>query len=405
MPNKDRDGSSNITLKQLGKPPGYSEIDWSKTSLGDPKEWPTALRAVGAMIEFFPHPTALYWSDNLSLLCNDSWFRLREGALRMGQPQTERLTDAVLDTLRAVMSKNEVTMLETGMLFDHSPTDLHILCSPVLDPQEDAVAGVLCQLLPYKDPDDAANALEAAIRDPQAHGQTQDSKDRIKSDKDIETSNDNISEEASSMRDEDILSTLEKVPLDEHPFFRRFAALLPTGIAILNREAEAIFVNEHFYELTTLSDGDNGENKEGKSQDNDNKSSDEGKKPQDDDGNLDHGRKFDLWPNTIHEDHYEKVMNLYHEAFTSKKPLRTEFRSRGPGQSWRLLLLTPLGDDNLHHASLRKFGGFICAIVDITSNKLAEFREATAAREAQERKEQQERFIDMISHEYVLLRH
>lgn len=277
------------------------------------------------------------------------------------------------------MIKNDVRTLEVGMLFDHSPSDFHVLCSPIVDTAVDAVGGVLCQLLPYRNPQAAMKAVEAAISDPKAYGQSRASIERTKSNKDIHPPDDDSEEEkekVSKMRDKDLESTLEQMPLDQHPFFKRFADLLPTGIAILNHEAEAVFVNEHFYELTTIGRGDE----------------------EDDD------RSFDLWPHTIHEDYYDKVMELYREAFKSQKPLRTEFRAKDTSpddkQSWRLLLLSPLLNDNLHHASLRKFGGFICAIVDITSNKTAELRERKAAREAQERKEQQERFVDMISREF-----
>ncbi|MGG6496404.1 UNVERIFIED_CONTAM: hypothetical protein NY603_26140, partial [Bacteroidetes bacterium 56_B9] len=87
------------------------------------------------------------------------------------------------------------------------------------------------------------------------------------------------------------------------------------------------------------------------------------------------------------------------EAFSSQQQLRTEFRARGEPHPWRLLLLTPLDDYNLQHVSLREKGGFICSIVDISSEKSAELNERKAAQQARERKEQQERFIDMISHE------
>ena len=91
-------------------------------------------------------------------------------------------------------------------------------------------------------------------------------------------------------------------------------------------------------------------------------------------------------------------MSAYQEAFRSQQQLRTEFRSLGG--NWRLLLLTPLGDENLQHVSLREYGGFICSVVDISSEKSAELSERKAAKEAQERKEQQERFIDMISRKH-----
>ena len=63
----------------------------------------------------------------------------------------------------------------------------------------------------------------------------------------------------------------------------------------------------------------------------------------------------------------------------------------------------PLGDDILKYVSLREHGGFVCSIVDITSEKSAEIAERKAAQEARDRKEQQERFIDMVSHEVSTL--
>lgn len=58
-----------------------------------------------------------------------------------------------------------------------------------------------------------------------------------------------------------------------------------------------------------------------------------------------------------------------------------------------------MGDENLRHVSLRDYGGFICSLVDISSEKSAELTERQAAEEARERKNQQERFMDMVSHE------
>lgn len=160
--------------------------------------------------------------------------------------------------------------------------------------------------------------------------------------------------------------TLDRISFDEHPFFHRFAEMLPTGLAILDHKAQAVFVNQHFYQLTTHR-GDN--------------------------------QEFKSWPQSIHPDDYDRVMELYHDAFLSQTQLRTEFRALGQQHPWRLLFLTPLGDDNLQHVSLREYGGFICSVVDITSEKSAELAERKAAKDARERKEQQERFVDMISHE------
>jgi len=54
----------------------------------------------------------------------------------------------------------------------------------------------------------------------------------------------------------------------------------------------------------------------------------------------------------------ERVMGAYQEAFDSQHQLRVEFRAQGMPNPWRLLLLMPLGDENLQHVSLREHGGF-----------------------------------------------
>lgn len=158
----------------------------------------------------------------------------------------------------------------------------------------------------------------------------------------------------------------DEIPLDQHPFFQRFAAMLPTGLAILDHKAEAVYVNQQFYDLTTTPDP---------------------------------SETFQSWPRTIHPDDYDGVMRAYKDAFKSGKQMECEFRCQGQDNPWRLLLLSPLGDDDLRQASLTQYGGFICAMVDISSQKAQELGQEKAAQEARDRKEQQERFIDMISHE------
>ncbi|TKA39371.1 hypothetical protein B0A54_10390 [Friedmanniomyces endolithicus] len=56
-------------------------------------------------------------------------------------------------------------------------------------------------------------------------------------------------------------------------------------------------------------------------------------------------------------------------------------------------------DEHPFFHRLREYGGFICSLVDITSEKRAEISERKAAQAAEARRGQQERFIDMISHE------
>lgn len=147
------------------------------------------------------------------------------------------------------------------------------------------------------------------------------------------------------------------LPLDENPFFQRFASMLPTGLAILNQKAEAVFVNEQFFELTTSIQ-----------------------------------QNFKSWPQSIHPDDYERVMDAYQKCFHgSGETLRMEFRTQGQKDPWRLLLLTPLGETKNQGDP---YVGFICAVIDITPNKAQELAQRKAAEEAIERKNQQERFIE-----------
>ena len=152
----------------------------------------------------------------------------------------------------------------------------------------------------------------------------------------------------------------EKLDLKHNKLFRKFAQMQPTGLALLDKEATALFVNDNFFKLTS--------NKTHKS--------------------------FRAWPESIHPEDYERVMKEYREAFSSKEGMRTEFRCEigDKPEPWRLFLMKPLGDNP-------EEGGYIVAVVDITDLKAAESSQRHAAEEAKERKEQQERFVDMISHE------
>jgi PAS domain-containing protein len=140
--------------------------------------------------------------------------------------------------------------------------------------------------------------------------------------------------------------------------FQRFAELVPNGLAILDSDAEAVFVNDGFFALTT------------------NKTS----------------KDFRAWPQSIDTADYDRVMSAYRTAFSSRQELRVEFRCAGEAsddeREWRLFLLRPLSDESE--------AGFICAVVDITDIKQAQLAQEKAAMEARERKEQQERFIDMV---------
>jgi signal transduction histidine kinase/ActR/RegA family two-component response regulator len=145
---------------------------------------------------------------------------------------------------------------------------------------------------------------------------------------------------------------------------QELADMLPTGVAILNQNDESIMVNRRFRELMTCCTA----------------------------------RSFECWSQSIHPEDYDRVATAYLETSRSKHALRIEFRTRSQISLWRVLMLAPLDDTDLDRLNLSG-GGFICTIADITQEKTAELLQVEIAREAQERKQQQERFIDMISHE------
>src|SRR5262249_611012 len=121
-------------------------------------------------------------------------------------------------------------------------------------------------------------------------------------------------------------SSQEKADSKQTQLFSKFAELLPNGLAILDKEAEAVFVNDSFFALTT------------------NKSQNE----------------FRAWPESIHPEDYERVMSAYRKAFSDRTDLRVEFRCAadpsGEEGEWRLFLFRPLSED--------PEAGFICAVVD-----------------------------------------
>lgn len=96
-------------------------------------------------------------------------------------------------------------------------------------------------------------------------------------------------------------------------------------------------------------------------------------------------------------------MSEYRDAFKGRKDVKVDFRcvsgdegertdpDQPENDEWRMFLLRPLNST--------RTSGYICAVVDITELKTAELAQERTARDAKDRKQQQERFIDMVSHE------
>ncbi|KAF9250300.1 hypothetical protein LCP9604111_3816 [Penicillium roqueforti] len=146
---------------------------------------------------------------------------------------------------------------------------------------------------------------------------------------------------------------------------QQLADILPNGVAILTHRYELISVNRRFRELIPHPSVNFSE----------------------------------CWLRSVHPDDYDRVSTGYREVATSKRPLRLEYHTRDPDSVWCVMTLDRLDDKGVQCFGLGDDGVFICTVADITPEKRAELLQKHAAEEAQERKKQQERFIDMISHE------
>ena len=306
------------------------------------------------------HCTAIFWGSELTVIANVAWERARGSLDGQGTSALRTYKAEALSTLQRVVRGRTVKVGKSQALpfrltssSHHTYTDARffltetgdeesesqILLSTLLD-DKGSRQGVLAQLL-QNNTVEKYTALESlnklASKNPEKNDQ------RHGYDKQGGNSNNG------------------QVDAMQTQLFQRFAELLPNGLAILDKELEAIFVNDGFFRLTT------------------NKMANE----------------FRAWPESIHPNDYDRVMAAYRTAFSKREDLRIEFRctseATGEEGEWRLFLFRPLSED--------VDAGFICAVVDITEIKQAELAQEKAATEALERKEQQERFIDMVSHE------
>ncbi|KAJ5762470.1 uncharacterized protein N7511_005852 [Penicillium nucicola] len=146
---------------------------------------------------------------------------------------------------------------------------------------------------------------------------------------------------------------------------QQLADILPNGVAILNYRYELISINRRFRRLVPCASANFSE----------------------------------CWLKSVHSDDYERVTAEFQEGASSKQPLRIEYHSHNPESMWCVMTLEPLNKEDVKCFGRRGDTLFICTIADITPEKKAELMQRQAAREAQDRKKQQERFIDIISHE------
>ncbi|KAL4805127.1 hypothetical protein BDV18DRAFT_25339 [Aspergillus unguis] len=146
---------------------------------------------------------------------------------------------------------------------------------------------------------------------------------------------------------------------------QQLADALPVGVAIVNPHDQIVFSNRRFRELTT----------------------------------CEKSVGLECLKHTVEPDDYAKVAEAYEFSLRTGTETRREYRTAGQNEIWRALSVMPLGEHDLDQFKLQDAGGLICTISDITPEKEAELLQRKIADDAKERKQQQERFIDMISHE------
>ncbi|KAF1971759.1 putative histidine kinase HHK12p [Bimuria novae-zelandiae CBS 107.79] len=339
MDNLDKLTAAGLPIYDLNRE-NLERKDWTKTKLGKRDGWPTALKTlVNSCILPIPHCAAIFWGDGLSIVQNLAWEKARADLDGLGTCADESYSEEALAALRAAVRGRTCKVACRFFLKNVPDESAEILLSTIIDENEQRV-GVFAQLLGLQSVDKYMDL--AKVEDMMSNGTPRQTKN-------------SANQQDASLGDEN------QVDAQQTLLFSKFAELLPNGLAILDKDAEAIFVNDGFFKLTT----NKGRN------------------------------EFRAWPESIHPEDYERVMGAYREAFSDREELRIEFRCaadpQGEEGEWRLFLFRPLNDNPQ--------AGFICAVVDITEIKQAQITQEKAALEAQERKEQQERFIDMVSHE------
>lgn len=217
--------------------------------LGSATEWPETLQNLSLTIASFAYPVAIYYRQDLNLLHNQAWAEVA-GKSQQGQKQLGRLDPDAWDALNAAFLGGRPRRVSAKQLMgsvssDNATASVYspVLLSPVFgaegEGEDEEVIGVMAQLVPqdsYKAPATGTSEL-----------QSRDS---------VDDASKSSSQTPHQLDVSQLGSVVDELPLDEHPFFHRFAEMLPSGLAILDHRAQAVFVNQLFYQLTTHHDED-----------------------------------------------------------------------------------------------------------------------------------------------------
>lgn len=210
------DGHVATTANPL---PGDAKGTWQKCALGNFQDWPQELRGYVLTIAALPYPAAVFWDRKLTIFYNEAWADIG-GIHAQGQQYQTSLSAETREVIESVRERRVPKEIHGHDLLRDTASDLKqtstAIISPLVSAQQDRENGVLVQLLP-----------------------------RPMSFRSLETrsgENSTVINRSGKDMGDGSLKELSNTPLDEHPFFRRFAELLPSGLAILDQNARAIFV-------------------------------------------------------------------------------------------------------------------------------------------------------------------
>lgn len=195
-----------------------------------------------------PHCAAIFWGKDLTVIHNLAWGKARGELDGQATSASESYGNEALGTLKAVLRGRTVKVgkhhtlpaqslpdssliLSAARFFLQVPDDREsqLLLSTILD-DKGVRQGILAQLLENHSVE-RYMPIEGLDKLSQQHPGKQ-----IKAQQTRHKGNHSTTEEIDSMQTQ---------------LFQRFAELLPTGLAILDKDAEAIFVNDGFFKLTT----------------------------------------------------------------------------------------------------------------------------------------------------------
>ncbi|KAF1980835.1 hypothetical protein K402DRAFT_365819 [Aulographum hederae CBS 113979] len=128
------------------------EFDWSSTPLGPLNSWPAKLRHAVELVLANPHPAAVLWGDDLTVVYNQAakeivgstHCRLFAGSLYEVASDTMVLLDSVLKTVRLYGQSAKIDDFEFHLPRRGVPEEFYITLtfSPIFDQESGAVLGI-----------------------------------------------------------------------------------------------------------------------------------------------------------------------------------------------------------------------------------------------------------------------